>query len=127
MSRREFISLFAGGARYQVAHRLELEVLPLQSPKNASHFWIILLLCSGAPDLRMISCLSSAHATMQSLVSVSTALLRRVLASYTAYYNQTRTHLALQKDAPLRRAVRRSGAIVAIPNLAGLHHQYVRI
>jgi transposase InsO family protein len=53
--------------------------------------------------------------------------LRRVLASYTAYYNQTRTHLALQKDAPLRRAVQRSGAIVAIPILAGLHHQYVRI
>ena len=53
--------------------------------------------------------------------------LRRVLASYAAYYNQTRTHLALQKDAPLRRAIRRSGAIVAIPILAGLHHQYVRI
>jgi transposase InsO family protein len=53
--------------------------------------------------------------------------LRRILASYTAYYNQARTHLALQKDAPLRRAVQRSGAIVAIPILAGLHHQYVRI
>src|ERR1035437_2172872 len=53
--------------------------------------------------------------------------LRRVLASYAAYYNQTRTHLTLQKDAPLRRAVQRSGAIVAIPILAGLHHQYVRI
>jgi transposase InsO family protein len=53
--------------------------------------------------------------------------LRRVLASYAAYYNQTRTHLALQKDAPLRRAVQRSGSIVAIPILAGLHHQYVRI
>jgi transposase InsO family protein len=53
--------------------------------------------------------------------------LRRVLASYAAYYNQTRTHLALQKDAPLRRAVQWSGAIVAIPILAGLHHQYVRI
>ena len=53
--------------------------------------------------------------------------LRRVLASYTAYYNQARTHLALQKDAPLHRAVQRSGVIVAIPILAGLHHQYVRI
>jgi transposase InsO family protein len=53
--------------------------------------------------------------------------LRRVLASYAAYYNQARTHLALQKDAPLHRAVQRSGAIVAIPILAGLHHQYVRI
>jgi transposase InsO family protein len=53
--------------------------------------------------------------------------LRRVLASYAAYYNQTRTHLALQKDAPLHRAVQRSGAIVAIQILAGLQHQYVRI
>ena len=35
--------------------------------------------------------------------------------------------IALQKDAPLRRAVQRSGAIVAIPVLAGLHHEYVRI
>ena len=53
--------------------------------------------------------------------------LRRVLASYAAYYNQARTHLALQKDAPLHRAVRRSGVIIAIPILSGLHHQYVRI
>ena len=53
--------------------------------------------------------------------------LRRVLASYATYYNQVRTHLALQKDAPLHRAVQRSGVIVAIPILAGLHHQYVRI
>jgi transposase InsO family protein len=53
--------------------------------------------------------------------------LRQVLASYAAYYNQARTHLALQKDAPLRRAVQRSGGIVAIPVLSGLHHQYVRM
>jgi hypothetical protein len=44
-----------------------------------------------------------------------------------AYYNQARTHLALQKDTPLHRAVQRSGVIVAIPILSGLHHQYVRI
>ena len=53
--------------------------------------------------------------------------LRRVLASYAAYYNQARTHLALGKDAPLGRAIQRSGVIVAIPILCGLHHQYVRI
>ncbi len=53
--------------------------------------------------------------------------LRRVLASYAAYYNQACTHLALQKDAPLHRAVQPSGVIVAIPILSGLHHQYVRI
>jgi transposase InsO family protein len=55
------------------------------------------------------------------------AHLRRILFAYAAYYNQTRTHLALQKDAPLHRVVQRSGVIVAIPILAGLHHQYVRI
>jgi transposase InsO family protein len=53
------------------------------------------------------------------------AHLRRVLASFAGYYNQTRTHLALQKDAPLRRAAQRSGRIVAIPVLSGLHHQYL--
>ncbi len=46
--------------------------------------------------------------------------LRRVLASYAVYYNHTRTHLALQKDAPLHRAVQPSGVIVAIPILSGL-------
>ena len=55
------------------------------------------------------------------------AHLRRILSSYARYYNQTRTHLALQKDAPLQRPAQRFGRIAAIPVLAGLHHQYVRI
>jgi len=53
--------------------------------------------------------------------------LRRVLTLYSLYYNETRTHLGLGKDAPLRRAVQRSGPIVAEPVLSGLHHRYVRI
>ncbi len=57
----------------------------------------------------------------------SEAHLRRILSAYAAYYNQARTHLALQKNAPLHRDVQRSGAVVAVPVLAGLHHQYVRI
>ena len=67
------------------------------------------------------------HECLDRILIFGESQLRRVLVSYAAYYNQTRTHLALQKDAPLRRAVQRSGAIVAIPILAGLHHQYVRI
>ncbi len=55
------------------------------------------------------------------------AHLRRILSSYAAYYNEVRPHLALGKDAPLRRSVQRSGVIVAIPLLSGLHHHYVRI
>src|SRR2546429_771078 len=46
--------------------------------------------------------------------------LRRVLTLYSVYYNETRTHLGLGKDAPLRRAVQRSGAIVTAPVLSGL-------
>ena len=64
---------------------------------------------------------------LDQMVIFSEAHLRRILSAYATYYNQARTHLALQKDAPLHRAVQRSGAIVAIPILAGLHHQYVRI
>src|SRR5216684_6062223 len=55
------------------------------------------------------------------------AHLRQILSCYAAYYNEVRTHLALGKDAPLGRAVQRTGAIVAIPILSGLHHHYVRI
>jgi hypothetical protein len=53
--------------------------------------------------------------------------LRRVLASRAAYSNQARTHLALQKDAPMHRSVKRSGVIVAIPVMAGPHHKYIQI
>jgi transposase InsO family protein len=55
------------------------------------------------------------------------AHLRRILSSYATYYNEVRPHLALGNDAPLRRSVQRSGVIVAIPILSGLHHHYVRI
>ena len=61
---------------------------------------------------------------LDQMVIFGEAHLRQILSAYTAYYNQVRTHLALQKDAPLRREVLQSGAIVAIPILAGLHHQY---
>jgi hypothetical protein len=53
--------------------------------------------------------------------------LRRILILYSLYYNETRTHLGLGKDTPLRRSVQRSGPIVTIPILSGLHHRYERI
>jgi transposase InsO family protein len=53
--------------------------------------------------------------------------LRHVLDEYANYYNRTRTHLALSKDAPLRRAVERVGALVSLPLLGGLHHRYARV
>ena len=53
--------------------------------------------------------------------------LRHVLASYHKYYNEVRTHLSLHKDAPIRRDVCRTGRVLALPILGGLHHQYVRV
>jgi hypothetical protein len=43
------------------------------------------------------------------------------------YYNEARTHLSLNKDAPISRTVETVGSIVAKPLLGGLHHQYLRI
>jgi Integrase core domain len=53
--------------------------------------------------------------------------LRYLLRSYAKYYNQTRTHLSLNKDSPVSRGVETVGRILPVPILGGLHHQYVRI
>ena len=50
--------------------------------------------------------------------------LRHVLLSYKDYYNATRTHLSLNKDAPVHRGVEGAGKVVCRPILGGLHHQY---
>ena len=42
------------------------------------------------------------------------------------YYNGTRTHLSLNKDAPISRAAEAAGRILSRPILGGLHHQYAR-
>jgi len=50
-----------------------------------------------------------------------------VLKAYASYYNEVRTHLSLDKDAPDFRRAQRFGRIAAIPILGGIHHQYVRV
>jgi transposase InsO family protein len=54
------------------------------------------------------------------------AHLRRVLRSYAQFYNETRTHRSLAKDAPVRRPIQRVGTLESRPILGGLHNQYVR-
>jgi len=61
------------------------------------------------------------------VVVFGAAHLRRVLKNYAAYYNQVRTHLALDKDAPEFRHPQRVGNILESPLLGGLHNQYIRI
>ena len=54
--------------------------------------------------------------------------LRRSLTAYFAYYHRARTHLALDKDAPDVRPVEgpEAGRVVALREVGGLHHRYVR-
>ena len=54
--------------------------------------------------------------------------LGRILHSYFQYYEGSRTHLALAKDAPVPRAVDQpeNGRIEAISQVGGLHHRYQR-
>jgi transposase InsO family protein len=61
------------------------------------------------------------------LVFSATGLLR-LMRRYGAYYEQSRTHLSLNKDAPNPRRIAqpKEGCVVAIPQLGGLHHRYER-
>ena len=54
--------------------------------------------------------------------------LRRILRSYVDYYNETRTHLSLDKDTPEGRPIQRpdQGKVIELKHLGGLHHEYVR-
>jgi len=54
--------------------------------------------------------------------------LRRVLSSYLDYCHRWRTHLALDLDCPVSRAVQPPGMgdVVEFPDAGGLHHHYER-
>jgi transposase InsO family protein len=65
--------------------------------------------------------------SLDHLIVFDDAQLRRVLKNYASYYNQVRTHLSLDKNAPDFRRPQKLSPIAVIPILGGLHHQYVRI
>ncbi|MGX9432513.1 MULTISPECIES: integrase core domain-containing protein [Bradyrhizobium] len=54
------------------------------------------------------------------IIVLGEAHLRRILKSYARYYNETRTHLALEKDTPLSRTVKRAARILCRPVLGRL-------
>jgi putative transposase len=62
------------------------------------------------------------------VIIMSESHLRRVLAEYVGYYNQSRTHLSLEMDSPSTRLVQApdQGEIIALPQIGGLHHRYER-
>ena len=54
--------------------------------------------------------------------------LRRIMAEYIRYYNESRTHLSLEGNSPIPREVEppSKGRVIAVPYLGGLHHRYTR-
>jgi putative transposase len=62
------------------------------------------------------------------VIVLSATGLQLLMHLYCTYYEQTRTHLSLSKDAPIPRAIAMpsDGPVVAIPQVGGLHHRYER-
>ena len=55
--------------------------------------------------------------------------LHRILTDYVRYYNESRTHLSLERNSPEPREIEPpdEGKVVAIPQVGGLHHRYTRV
>jgi putative transposase len=62
------------------------------------------------------------------MIVLNEAGLRKLMTLYCSYYERSRTHLSLHKDTPIPRPVTPpgEGAVVAIPEVGGLHHRYER-
>jgi hypothetical protein len=65
---------------------------------------------------------------LEHVVVIGERHLLGILSRYVDYYNGTRTHLSLAKDAPEPRGVQppSQGRVVEVPRVGGLHHEYLR-
>src|SRR6267143_5298244 len=66
---------------------------------------------------------SSGHPFRRAYIPLQEAGLRRVLKSYLEYSELTRTHLSLEKDAPIPRRAQlpELGTVVEFSQVGGLH------
>jgi hypothetical protein len=81
--------------------------------------------------MRQFHAISNRHPHRECLdhvIALDECHLLRVVRSYAAYHNRTRTHLSIGKDTPEPRSVQGPdlGSIVAVPEVGGLHHRYER-
>ncbi|HUU97443.1 MAG TPA: integrase core domain-containing protein [Phycisphaerae bacterium] len=62
------------------------------------------------------------------MIVFNEAHLVRILKAYFAYYHESRTHLFLDRNAPVPRKVElpEQGRVIAIRQVGGLHHRYSR-
>jgi transposase InsO family protein len=71
---------------------------------------------------------SARRECLDHVIVLSATGLRRLMTLYCRYYERSRTHLSLDKDAPIPRPIAppSEGRIVAIPQVGGLHYRYER-
>jgi len=101
----------------QPGHRLQMDVKFLERiPGSRKRFYQFTAIDDG----------SIRRECLDHVIVFNQRHLRRVLRTYVAYYQRSRTHLALGNDAPVERAVHPTGRIVARPEVGGLHHRYER-
>jgi len=62
------------------------------------------------------------------IIILNESSLKRILKTYFQYYEHSRTHLSLEKDAPVSRAVQLAelGRVIELPQVGGLHYRYER-
>jgi transposase InsO family protein len=62
------------------------------------------------------------------IIILNESSLKRILKTYFQYYEHSRIHLSLEKDAPVSRAVQLPdlGRVIELPQVGGLHHRYER-
>jgi len=62
------------------------------------------------------------------MIVLSERHLKWILRSYFEYYHESRTHLSLNRNSPIKRKVDppENGKVIAIPQVGGLHHRYCR-
>jgi transposase InsO family protein len=72
---------------------------------------------------------SARRECLDHVIVFNEAGLQRLMNLYRVYYDRSRTHLSLNKDAPIRRptAAPSDRRVVAIPQVGGLHHRYERL
>ncbi len=71
---------------------------------------------------------STRRECLDRVIVLNEAHRRRILTSYFAHYHESRTHLSLERKAPVPRRVEHpsEGMVIAIPQLGGLPHRYTR-
>jgi putative transposase len=85
--------------------------------------------CDESGSAATFATLLGRRECLDHVIVFNEAGLVQLMTFYCSYYEQSRTHLSLDKDAPIPRPVtpaRDGTAVVAIPEVGGLHHRYER-